>query len=373
MPGTTPCPRDRQKTQFTPLIHYLYTYLTEHNLFDAGEFSPASQRRRRERRVLAAARPSSSASREHWPPVVWTCNSTWTTAPAGPRTRMLQCDHRLKVRCRALLRGGRTPDASALPSSGVERTFPHLTGVLPPSLEFCPLTSHASLIFTAQVKPAGDAPAALELASKKGHAGCPSGVLRCVACSKKKRPCGAACSPAMELSCSQRCCCPDFRSAGDDSERGGRDFGDGLLLVAPSRMRCASLTCSIKVFCAPRCTRASSKEPPPASCTRRPNWRDWQASRPIQKPIRVATYSYVSGTQGETIPTMGRDFDPNRPRTPSQLHPLKILTYQRPCSSRACRIGPRRRRPVPYAPQSERRPRGGRPRGETGRLRGSRS
>ena len=123
----------------------------------------------------------------------------------------------------------------------------------------------------------------------------------------------------------------------------------------------------------PRCTRASSKEPPPASYTLRPNWRDWQASRPIQKPIRVATYFYVSGTQGETIPTMGRDFDPNRPRTPSQLHPLKILTYQRPCSSRACRIGPRRRWPVPYAPQSEPWPRGGRPRGETGRLRGSRS
>ena len=34
----------------------------------------------------------------------------------------------------------------------------------------------------------------VELASKKGHAGCPSGVLRCVACSKKKRPCGAACA-----------------------------------------------------------------------------------------------------------------------------------------------------------------------------------
>ena len=70
---------------------------------------------------------------------------------------------------------------------------------------------------------------------------------------------------------------------------------------------------------------------------------------------------------------MGRDFDPNRPRTPSQLRPLKIPTYQRPCSSRACRIGPRRRRAVLYAPQSERGPRGGRPRGEGGRPRRSRS
>ena len=31
-------------------------------------------------------------------------------------------------------------------------------------------------------------------ASKKIHAGCPSGVLKCVVCSKKKRPCGAACA-----------------------------------------------------------------------------------------------------------------------------------------------------------------------------------
>ena len=107
--------------------------------------------------------------------------------------------------------------------------------------------------------------------------------------------------------------------------------------------------------------------------TLRPNWRDWQASRPIQKPIRVATYFYVSGTQGETIPTMGRDFDPNRPRTPSQLHPLKILTYLRPCSSRALRIGMPRRRAELYATQSERGPRGGRPRREGGRPRRSRS
>ena len=65
-----------------------------------------------------------------------------------------------------------------------------------------------------------------------------------------------------------------------------------------------------------------------------------------------------------------RFFDPTHP---SQLHPLKTLTYLRPCSSRAFRIGTPRRRAVPYAPQSERGPSGGRPRGEGGRPQRSRS
>ena len=65
-----------------------------------------------------------------------------------------------------------------------------------------------------------------------------------------------------------------------------------------------------------------------------------------------------------------RFFDPTHP---SQLHPLKILTYLRPCSSRALRIGMPRRRAELYATQSERGPRGGRPRGEGGRPRRSRS
>ena len=65
-----------------------------------------------------------------------------------------------------------------------------------------------------------------------------------------------------------------------------------------------------------------------------------------------------------------RFFDPTHP---SQLHPLKILTYLRPCSSRALRIGTPRRRAELYATQSERGQRGGRPRREGGRPRRSRS
>ena len=50
-----------------------------------------------------------------------------------------------------------------------------------------------------------------------------------------------------------------------------------------------------------------------------------------------------------------RFFDPTHPTQP---HPLKILTYLRPCSSRALRIGMPRRRAELYATQSERGPRG---------------
>ena len=64
-----------------------------------------------------------------------------------------------------------------------------------------------------------------------------------------------------------------------------------------------------------------------------------------------------------------RFFDPTHP---SQLHPLKILTYLRPCSSRALRIGTPRRRAELYATQSERGQRGGPPRREGGRPRGGR-
>ena len=65
-----------------------------------------------------------------------------------------------------------------------------------------------------------------------------------------------------------------------------------------------------------------------------------------------------------------RFFDPTHPTQP---HPLKILTYLRPCSSRALRIGTPRRRAELYATQSERGQRGGRPRREGGRPRRSRS
>ena len=64
-----------------------------------------------------------------------------------------------------------------------------------------------------------------------------------------------------------------------------------------------------------------------------------------------------------------RFFDPTHPTQP---HPLKILTYLRPCSSRALSIGTPRRRAELYAAQSERGQRGERPRREGGRPRGGR-
>ena len=65
-----------------------------------------------------------------------------------------------------------------------------------------------------------------------------------------------------------------------------------------------------------------------------------------------------------------RFFDPTHPTQP---HPLKILTYLRPCSSRAFRIGTPRCRAEPYATQSEGGQRGGRRRNASGRVRRSRS
>ena len=109
--------------------------------------------------------------------------------------RNAQCHHRLKVCCRACVRGCKNARASVRPSTGVEPSLPASFVFLHPS--FYPPRSNAALshcVAGEAVRARHPLAAAPAPASKKIHAGRPSGVLKCVVCSKKKRPCGAACA-----------------------------------------------------------------------------------------------------------------------------------------------------------------------------------